>query len=155
MSGGGRGRQEGLEGGGAESYGIEQRRALGGAEGTPEVAVEDLGRAEVHFVAHGAVVVNEIAEIVVGDGASASDPIVTHTYQNAGIYPVTLTAQEVSTAERLSDTETATIIVLEPEPGNQAPTARLTATPMSGEAPLIVTFDARASFVLAGHALHY
>ena len=56
--------------------------------------------------------------------------IPTHTFEAAGNYPVELTVED---GGGLTDTATITIIVS--SPGNEAPVAVLSATPLNGEAP--------------------
>jgi PKD repeat protein len=68
-----------------------------------------------------------------GDGQVASGDAITHTYQAAGAYTVTLTLE--TKGSRVSKTETNYIIVSEPEGG-----ASFTATPRSGASPLAVQF---------------
>jgi len=73
-----------------------------------------------------------------GDGASGSGISPSHTYQNGGVYTATLTVSDGSA----STSSTTTITVIAP---NQGPTAAFTATPTTGEAPLVVSFDASTS----------
>ncbi len=64
---------------------------------------------------------------------------VNHTFTAAGSYQVNLT---VSDAEGETDSDSITITVDEP---NVGPTASFVATPLSGEAPLLVDFNASGS----------
>jgi len=78
-----------------------------------------------------------------GDGSAGAGLLAGHTYYTAGIYAVLLTVRNGSGDE---DQATVTIAVLEaPIAGNARPTASFTATPASGEAPLVVNFNASAS----------
>lgn len=69
-----------------------------------------------------------------GNTSTEADP--TYTFATIGSYDVTLT---VTDAGGLTDTETITITVTDPN-GNQAPEAVAEATPLTGNAPLEVTF---------------
>jgi len=71
-----------------------------------------------------------------GDGGTATGRSVTHTF-GVGVYLVTLTVTDDSGATaKASRTISA---------ANQVPTARISATPASGAAPLLVAFDGTAS----------
>ena len=69
-----------------------------------------------------------------GNTSTEANPI--YTFASPGNYDVTLT---VTDGEGLEDTDTITIQVTDPM-GNQAPVAVAEATPISGDAPLEVTF---------------
>jgi len=89
-----------------------------------------------------------------GDGGSATGESVTHTYTAAGSYTVVLRvtddcdttsmAQKVITVNPADDENGGA--------GGAGPSATFTATPLTGQAPLTVTFNASAS-VYAGHAI--
>ncbi len=81
-----------------------------------------------------------------GDGTSATGESVTHTYTAVGQYTVVLrvtdNCDETSTAQK--------VITVNPADGNGGgdgpnPTATFTATPLTGESPLTVIFNASAS----------
>lgn len=72
-----------------------------------------------------------------GDGTTASGMRVSHTYTQAGLYPVILTVKD----DRGS-TAVATVII---KVGNPPPKAIFTASAVNGFAPLTVQFDASAS----------
>jgi PKD repeat protein len=74
--------------------------------------------------------------------SGAGEPPATqqHTYGSPGVYTAELTVQDDDAAIGF---DTATVTVNEPP--NQPPTAALTADPVSGHAPLIVTFTMSAS----------
>ncbi len=72
-----------------------------------------------------------------GDGSTGSSAQVSHTYTQAGLYPVILTVKD----DRGS-TAVATVII---KVGNPPPKALFTATATNGFAPLTVQFDASAS----------
>ncbi|MEM9717930.1 MAG: PKD domain-containing protein [Bacteroidota bacterium] len=74
-----------------------------------------------------------------GDGGSGTGLSPSHTFQTEGTFTVTLTVNDGD----LSATSSTTITV-SPEP-NRAPVADFTATPTSGNAPLVVNFDASPS----------
>jgi PKD repeat protein len=78
-------------------------------------------------------------EWVFGDGATATGPIVNHTYANAGTYTAELTV-----TDNLGNTDmaSATITVTAP---NLPPTVLPTATPSTGAPPLNVQFTAGAT----------
>jgi len=73
-----------------------------------------------------------------GDGATGTGVSPTHTYVNGGVYTATLTVSD----GQASTTATQTITVIAP---NVGPTASFTATPTSGDAALLVSFDASGS----------
>ncbi|WP_131106019.1 PKD domain-containing protein [Ornithinimicrobium sufpigmenti] len=73
-----------------------------------------------------------------GDGTSADEPVVVHTYAQAGTYQVTLT---VTDDDGATGSVTVPVTVSDPDPGDVAPTASFTAT-VDG---LTVGFDASAS----------
>lgn len=70
-----------------------------------------------------------------GDGSTGSGETTTHTYSNAGNYTIGLIVTEDDGA---TDTTVQSIEVSSPE-------ASFTATPTSGEVPLVVTLDASDS----------
>ena len=70
------------------------------------------------------------------DGSTTTDVNPSHTFEQAGEYEVQLLLED---AEGLKHSKTVVINVLEPQ--NQAPIAAVTATPVSGIAPLAVQFD--------------
>lgn len=72
-----------------------------------------------------------------GDGATASGVKVSHTYTQAGLYPVILTVKDDH-----GSTAVATVII---KVGNPPPKAIFTASLTNGFAPLTVQFDASAS----------
>lgn len=88
-----------------------------------------------------------------GDGSSGTGASVSHTYTAAGSYTVVL---RVTDNDGGTATAQKTITVTAPSGGGggTGPTASFTATPLTGEAPLTVTFNASAS-TYAGHAITY
>ncbi len=88
-----------------------------------------------------------------GDGGSAVGEAVSHTFNTAGSFPVVLRVTDDGGA---TDTATQTIVVLPAEePGGgtgSGPTVSFTATPLTGQVPLTVTFNASASSY-PGHEL--
>ena len=76
-----------------------------------------------------------------GDGTNSSEADPTHTFTGVGNFTVTL---EVSDAEGLTDTAQVIVVVTEPV-NNEAPDAVASATPLSGDAPLEVSFTGSAS----------
>ncbi len=87
-----------------------------------------------------------------GDGATANGSGTSHTYTTAGTYATELT---VTDNDGLTDTYTVSIEVIEPTPDPIAPTAIFTANPSTGSAPLLVNFDASASFDEDGSIVSY
>ena len=88
-----------------------------------------------------------------GDGASAVGEQVTHAYGDAGPMQVVL---EVSDPSGSTATDTKTLTITEGDAvdggGGTGPTASFTATPLTGESPLSVSFNASAS-VYVGHTI--
>jgi PKD repeat protein len=77
-----------------------------------------------------------------GDGSSSSQASSSHTYQTTGSY----TARVTVTDDRGATASASVVInVSSGQPSNKPPTVSLTATPMSGGAPLAVSFTATAS----------
>lgn len=74
------------------------------------------------------------------DGSEATSPNPTHTFTTVGVYEVELTVVD---EQGLSSTDVVTITVTEDQ--NEAPKSIITATPVSGEAPLEVTFNGSGS----------
>lgn len=70
------------------------------------------------------------------DGDSSSQKNPQHTFTEAGTYVVQLTIED---EEGLENTDTVTITV-DAAPNNEAPIAKINATPLSGDAPLEVSF---------------
>jgi PKD repeat protein len=75
-----------------------------------------------------------------GDGSIASGVTSSHTYSSAGTYTATLTVTDNAGAR----SSTSVGILVSP-PVNQPPVARISATPLSGTAPLMVTFNGSSS----------
>ena len=84
-----------------------------------------------------------------GDGVQDTGRTAIHTYTNPGTYQVRLI---VSNDQGGQDTAFATVQI---NPGNVAPVASITATPDSGSAPLIVSFDAGTSSDSDGNIVYY
>lgn len=85
-----------------------------------------------------------------GDGETATGEKVTHTFSNSGNYDVEL---KVTDDDSLTDKDYATIRVKSKV--NKAPNASFSANPMSGEAPLSVSFDASNSNDSDGDIVSY
>jgi PKD repeat protein len=77
-----------------------------------------------------------------GTPSVVTRPTATHTYTAARTYTVTLT---VTDAAGQTDTATATVFAATPPPPRTPPTAVLTVTPNSGDAPLTTTASATGS----------
>jgi PKD repeat protein len=75
-----------------------------------------------------------------GDGAVGSGVTAQHTYQQAGAFTAVLTVTDDAGA-----TASASVVITAQEPANQAPTANIAATPVSGQVPLTVSFDGSGS----------
>jgi PKD repeat protein len=74
-----------------------------------------------------------------GDGGSASGATANHTYA-AGTYTATLTV-----TDNLGATASSSLTITVTSPANRPPSAMVSATPLSGTAPLAVSFDGRGS----------
>ncbi|MES2297498.1 MAG: glycoside hydrolase family 44 protein [Pseudomonadota bacterium] len=85
-----------------------------------------------------------------GDGASASGVTASHTYAAAGSYAATLTVTDNGGASA-----STTVNITVNAPANQAPVARIAATPTAGMAPLLVNFDGRTSSDADGSITSY
>ncbi len=83
------------------------------------------------------------------DGTNGTGETVSHTFSDVGTYTVTLT---VSDGE-LSHTITQPITVI--GAGNNPPNASISASPTSGDAPLVVSFDGSGSTDPDGDSLTY
>ncbi|GMU20156.1 MAG: hypothetical protein AMXMBFR13_02550 [Phycisphaerae bacterium] len=75
-----------------------------------------------------------------GDGSTGTGAFIDHTYTRAGRYTATLTV-----TNRGGQTATTTAVITVLSGSNELPTARITATPVAGEAPLVVLFQASAT----------
>ncbi|MEO1261995.1 MAG: glycosyl hydrolase family 8 [Bacteroidota bacterium] len=87
-----------------------------------------------------------------GDGNTGNGLAVSHTYTSTGTFTATLTVDDGNGG---TDTHTASITVNGSPPANNPPTADFSLTPTSGQAPLVVSFDASASFDPDGDPLTY
>ena len=98
----------------------------------------------VNFDASGSSDDNEITSYSwdFGDGTTGSGVNSSHTYTTAGTFQVSLT---VTDAEGLTDVTTLQIVVTQNSSANLAPVAVASASPLEGEAPLLVNFDASGS----------
>ncbi len=77
-----------------------------------------------------------------GDGQTSTQAAPTHTYQNPGAYTVNLTVTDNAGAAVHA---TMIIAVSGGGGGNQPPQVSITASPLSGQVPLTVSFNADAS----------
>ncbi len=77
-----------------------------------------------------------------GDGAIATGANASHSFTAAGNYTTILT---VTDSNGLTASASTPVVVTAPIIVNKAPTAVATATPPTGTAPLVVTFDASGS----------
>jgi PKD repeat protein len=75
-----------------------------------------------------------------GDGTTASQSSISHTYQSAGSYTARVTVTDDKGA-----TASASVVISVSAPANRPPTVSLAATPTSGAAPLSVRFTSTAS----------
>jgi PKD repeat protein len=87
-----------------------------------------------------------------GDGKVGSGQNVVHTYTKAGDYTATLT---ITSTAGDTDSTTSHITVSLPNPENHAPKAVIIATPISGQSPLVVHFDASRSSDPDGDKLRF
>jgi PKD repeat protein len=89
-----------------------------------------------------------------GDGSPLSppsnDPTASYIYSDGGTYTVVLTVDDGN-----GGTGTASQVITVNTPGNNPPQALFTANPISGEAPLLVNFDASASSDPDGDSFTY
>jgi len=86
-----------------------------------------------------------------GDGITATNPRLSHTYTSPGVYPITL---EVTDDDGATGTATRNVVVSE-FGANRAPVAVLSAEPASGVVPLTVSFSALASYDPDGDAVNF
>jgi len=87
-----------------------------------------------------------------GDGSSGTGESASHTYTGSGTFTVVLRVTDDNGA---TDTASKTITVTaaeEPGAGGAGPTASFTATPLTGQVPFTVQFNASATVYL-GHAI--
>lgn len=84
-------------------------------------------------------------------GATSTSANPSYTYTTAGTYSARLTVKD---AQGLASSTASTTITVNPAP-NQAPTAKVAATPTSGSAPLAVAFSSAGSSDPEGSALTY
>jgi len=78
-----------------------------------------------------------------GDASTASGAVVAHTYTTPGDYTASVTVTDTSAA---FDTTTVQVHVLAPPPlPDGLPSASVSASPQTGQAPLAITADASAS----------
>ncbi len=86
-----------------------------------------------------------------GDGTISALIATTHTFTEAGSYNVSLTVSDGA----LSDVTNVVITVSDGSSGNNPPVAQASATPLSGQAPLDVSFSSSGSTDPDGDALTY
>ncbi|MGY3792864.1 PKD domain-containing protein [Aquimarina sp. 433] len=84
-----------------------------------------------------------------GNGDTATGVTTSYTYQQVGTYQVVLTVDD---GNGKTDTDTQTIEVQSTLPGLEA---NFTATPVSGDVPLLVSFDASSSVFPSGSSIDY
>jgi PKD repeat protein len=77
-----------------------------------------------------------------GDGSSAKDQNISHTYTSPGIYTVKLTVTDNGGA---TGTDARQIVVSEPPVENSPPNVSISADPLNGFAPLVVNFLSTAT----------
>ena len=88
-----------------------------------------------------------------GDGASATGSTANHTYSSEGTYTAQLTVVDDDGSQ---DTYSREVQVVSSASGIiNPPTAAVTASPVSGQAPLVVSFDASASSDSDGSIVSY
>ncbi|MCI5120018.1 MAG: PKD domain-containing protein, partial [Candidatus Electrothrix sp. AUS4] len=88
-----------------------------------------------------------------GDGSpTASGSTTSHQYTAEGTYNASL---KVTDNQGATGTVSTSIFVTEPQPENQVPTAKITASTIQGRLPLTVTFDGSASSDPENGALTY
>lgn len=89
-----------------------------------------------------------------GDGTNGSGSSVSHTYNSVGTYLAVLT---VTDNEDATDQASITIVVTDPDQcvDNEGPVISLQASPQSGDAPLLVSFDASGTTDPENDALSY
>jgi len=75
-----------------------------------------------------------------GDGTTSTQQNVSHTYQTAGTYTATMTATDNAGARG-----SASVTITVNPPANRPPTASASANPISGAAPLTVSFTGSGS----------
>ena len=80
-----------------------------------------------------------------GDGASSSSPSPSHVYPLAGDYTVSLTVTGPGGSNTLTQTDLISV-------SEQAPVAGFTGTPLTGVAPLSVSFADASTGVITGHS---
>jgi len=88
-----------------------------------------------------------------GDGSSASGAAVSHTYATASArsYNVVLTVTD-NDGNQATASQTVNVA---PQPSNSPPVAGFSCDPLSGVAPLEVTFNAASSYDSDGHIVSY
>lgn len=87
-----------------------------------------------------------------GDGGTATTVFTSHTYEQVGRYDVKL---DISARDKTTDEESVTTFTKTVTVANVALSARFTADPEKGPAPLIVTFNASESAAPAGEIVSY
>lgn len=85
-----------------------------------------------------------------GDGNTATEEITSHEFTQKGSYDVVLTVKDAARESK----KTITILVTD-EPINRAPVASFISDQSSGNAPLLIEFDASASSDVDGDTLTY
>ncbi|WP_378177115.1 cellulase family glycosylhydrolase [Aquimarina sp. SS2-1] len=86
-----------------------------------------------------------------GDGTTATGESISHLFTDVGEYQVILTVSDGT----LSDTETLTITVNDPDVNTPVVTANISTDVNGGVAPITINFDASGSMVSDGSALTY
>ena len=80
-----------------------------------------------------------------GDGTTATGPTAEHTYQTPGIYTATLTIYNPEGDSSQSSTVITVTQPIVPDPPPAPPIAVISSSTASGEAPLMIQFDASGS----------